>query len=111
MCLAPEAICRKCNKKGHYQSNDLIDCKSTAAFTFSPLPATTSQNGVLTGLKKSSISVQINRKRATALIDSRSSVSFILPFFVQVCSYVVCSGTETISMAIKTLTVRVQEHS
>ena len=77
---------------------------------FSPLLATASRNGVPTSLRKSSIPVQINWKEAIALIDSGSPDSFIHPSLVEACSLLVCPSTETISMATKTLTARIQGH-
>jgi len=111
-CPAREATCRKCKKKGHYQrvcrSKVAAASDSISAMMYSPLLATTSMEGVPASLSKSSISVIMNHKQFTALVDSGSTNSFIHPKLVQACSLKMLPSKDTISMATKTLSARVQ---
>ena len=70
---ARESVCRKCKKKGHYQrvcqSKAVAANELTAAAMYSPILAMASSEGVPTGLKKFSISLSINKKKAIALVD------------------------------------------
>ena len=83
ICPAREAACRKCKKKGHYQrvcqSKAVAANELTAAAMYSPLLAMASLRGVSAGLRKSSVFLSINKKKAIALVDSGNTDSFIHP--------------------------------
>ena len=113
-CPAREAVtvCRKCKKKGHYQrvrqSKTVAANGLTAPAMYSPLLAMASLRRVPAGLRKSSVFLSINKKKAIALVDSGSTDSFIHPRLVDACCLKIQPIKGTISMATSTLTAPIQ---
>ena len=95
-------------KKGDYQrvcqSKAVAANELTAAAMYSPLLAMASLRGVPAGLRKSSVFLSINKKRAIALVDAGSTDSFIHPRLVGACCLKIQPTKETISMATSSLT-------
>ena len=77
---------------------------------YSPILAIASFKGLRAGLKKSSITLSINKKKAIALVDSRSTDSFIHPRLIDACCLKIQPIKETISMATNTLTAPIQRY-
>jgi len=111
-CPAREAICRKCKKTRHYQ----CICQSENASLSQRINSSCNVLPIISNnflwstneFKKSSVPVIINQQKATALVDSGSTDSFIHLILADVCSLEIHPSKKTISMATSTITARIQ---
>ncbi|XP_048582652.1 uncharacterized protein LOC125561897 [Nematostella vectensis] len=100
-CPALEAICNKCQKKGHFAKvckGKAVPKERVSAATWSPILATLTANPPKS-LSKSCGVVNIQGLQVKALFDSGSSESYIHPSLVEQASLTVQPSSSTVSMA------------
>ncbi len=126
MCPARDAACNKCGKKGHYSKvcNSATgkvslgkSSKQSAAADSTPtrgvdstqtawMAATTASNSTST-TAKSTVTVEIDGTKLTALVDSGSTDSFIRDDLIQRLGLVVHPSKDQVYMAASTLSAKI----
>ena len=108
-CPARDAICNKCQKKGHFakvcQGKPSKPNQVTAALWLPTLASV----GTPQALKRSAATVVVNSDwRVKALFDSGSSESYIHPSLVEVAAIPVRPSSNTVSMATSSLSTKTE---
>ena len=106
---ARDAVCLKCQKKGHFakvcQGKPANPRGKISAALWSPSLATVPSTSII--LSKSTATVNINGMQVKALFDSGSSESFIRPHIVKEAGLTVHPSSCTISMATLTSSAKI----
>ena len=109
-CPAHEALCVKCQKRGHFakvcRGKSTISKSGVSAALWSPTLATVPSRSP-GSLSKSSATVSINECQVKALFDSGSSESFIHPSLVETLALLIHPSTGTVSMATSAFSTKV----
>ncbi|XP_041366947.1 uncharacterized protein LOC121381668 [Gigantopelta aegis] len=109
MCPAREALCNKCNKKGHFakvcKSKGNPSHTSTTAALFSPTIC--AMNAYPSSLSHAVINVHINGCSLSALVDSYSSDSFISEKAANKLKLEVRASNQNIYMAQTTMNTKI----
>lgn len=104
-CPARDAICGKCQKKGHYAKVCQSKTASkVSASVHSPVLATTQCPG---SLSKSTATISLGKLRVKALFDSGSSDSFIHPDLVMKAGLAIEPENGSVSMASTALSAKI----
>ena len=110
-CPAREAVCNKCQKRGHYAKacrSSQIPAGTTTASTYRPTLATVTSATIPTSLSKASTKILINGITADCLIDSGSTESFIHPNLAKLHSLKINPASNQVSMASSSLLTRTE---
>ena len=110
--ISCDATCSNCQKKGHFQKvcrgkAPMLSSKVTSVAICNPTIVMVTVAVVPPSLSKSTSVVSLNGFETKALIDSKSSESFIHPKLVKLASLHVYPTTCTISMATSLLETKV----
>ena len=100
-CPSRDAICLKCQKKGHFSKvlrEKAVNKNKVSASAWSPTLSTVPA-GTPTSLQKSSATIDVEGIQVKALFDSGSSESFIHPSLVEKVALTVYPSSGTVSMA------------
>ena len=77
-CPAKDAVCKKCNKKGHYQRVCLSKKSGTSASTYDSGPQiAVVASASVSGLSLVTVTVKLSKHYTKALLDTGSTESFI----------------------------------
>ena len=100
-CPAKDAICKKCNKKGHFARVCLSKKSGTSAAVneFSTQLAVVASASSVSSLSSVTVTVKVNKQHAKALLDTGSTESFISEEVVKKRRLKIMSGITKISMA------------